>query len=217
MIEHEKQLADRAFANHILLSKLCHDSEIYEYEKGRILYEVFQEKQYQALGYETLNSYIAQPEINLSRSSAYLYKQIWAKFVIELGIVPQELMGVGVTKLRKLIKYVDDDNWPLLLQLARTLSKSDLEKELAEMFGEEPKEKSNRLYLIKLDEDIYGVDWFFLVRAGSIEEAREKAKNKYMEDYLADYERVHSGSINPKFSEIELDNQGVSKPIEIEK
>ena len=207
--------ADQAFANHILLSELCKKAEIYEFEKGRVLYEINKEKQFQVLGYATFDSYIAQPEINMGRSTAYLYKELWKKYVIDLEVDPFTLVGVGVTKLRKLKKYCIRENVIELLNDASQLSRSDLDTMLAERFGVEKPKKSNQLYFIKVEVFMYGCDWYFLVRAADIQEARQKAHTKYMEEYLADPELIAAGQIDPEFSDIELDKQGVSKPIVI--
>lgn len=209
----EEHKADQAFANHILLSELCHKAEIYEFEKGRVLFEINKDKQYQTLGYQTFDSYIAQPEISMSRSTAYLYKELWRVYVVELGVDPSDLVGVGVTKLRKIKGYTTPENVRELLINASQLSKSDMDLFLAERFGVEKPKKSNRLYMIKLDTNMYGCDWYLLARAADIQEARQKAHTKFMEVYLADEERIHSGQIDPQYSEIELDKKGISKPI----
>ena len=212
----EEQQGDRAYANHTLLSELCQRGELYDLEKGRVLYEIHQDKQFQVLGYDTFDAYIAQPELGMSRSTAYLYKDLWKTYVIELQVQPEELVGAGVSNLRKIKKYSTKENVRDLINLASQLSKSDLNAELAERFGEETKpKKSNRLYMVEIDSSMFGVDYYFLVKAEDKSEANQKGYKKYMEDYLADPEMVEAGKIDPQYSDIELDKQGVSKPIAI--
>jgi len=212
----DEQQADKAFANHTLLTELCQRGELYDLEKGRILYDIHQDKLFETLGYPTFDSYIAQPELGMSRSTAYLYKELWRIFVVEMQVEPSELIGVGVTKLRKIKKYISPENIKELLSYASQLSKSDLDIYLAERFGEETKpRKYNRLYLIEIDAGMYGVSYYFLVKAEDIEEANQKANKKHEEDYLYDPEMIEAGKIDPLYSDIELDKQGVSKPIAI--
>jgi hypothetical protein len=214
--KYQEKQGDRAYANHTLLSELCQRGELYDLEKGRVLYEIHQDKQFQVLGYDTFDAYIAQPELGMSRSTAYLYKDLWKTYVVELQVQPEELVGVGVANLRKIKAHTTKENVRDLLNLASQLSKSDLNEELAERFGEETKpKKSNRLYMVEIDTSMYGVDYYFLVRAEDREEANQKGYQKYMEDYLADPEMVDAGKVDPQFSDIELDKQGVSKPIAI--
>lgn len=62
-------------------------------------YEIVRQHAYEALGYETLTAFLAQPEVGLSRSECYAAAKVHEVFVLEHGINPDELAKAGINKL----------------------------------------------------------------------------------------------------------------------
>lgn len=96
-------------------------------------------KAYKQLGHPTLESYLADPDVDIGRRSAYMAMGCYETFVKQLHIDQPLLLTAGVSKLEKVRPYVDATNVADLVNMAATLSRSDLEIELGEMFGAEPK------------------------------------------------------------------------------
>jgi len=99
---------------------------------ARLLKDIKDDKLYESLGYETFESYIAQPELGFDRSSVYRFIQIYDKFVIELGVAPGRLVLTDWTKLRTILPCVNKSNVKELLAKAESLSRSDLRLEILE-------------------------------------------------------------------------------------
>lgn len=206
--EIEKQ-ADNAFENHNLLAKLCTSTEAYNLEIGRLLYEINKGQLYQKLGYDTFNSYIAQPEFHLSRAMAYMYKHVWERFVVELGIEPKELAEAGISKLQAVLPYAEPDNAANLISMAKGLSRSDLNAELEERFGIE-KKKPKGLYVVTLGN---GQPYFFVVKAENQDGAYFLATNKYLAQYESNSMRLYEeASPLSGWFEVVFDSDGVSQP-----
>lgn len=88
--------------------------------------------EFQVLGYATFEDFLACPEINISRETAYLYMRIYAHYVDFLNCDTVLMARAGVSKLamihrngRATKKEVD-----LWLERACELSRSDLGREL---------------------------------------------------------------------------------------
>ena len=208
-----EKLADEAYENHNLLSRLCTSTEAYNLEIGRLLYEINKAELYKNLGYDTFNSYIAQPEFHLSRAMAYMYKHVWERFVIELGIDPKELAEAGISKLQAVLPFAEPNNAADLISKAKGLSRSDLKAELDEMFETE-KRPSKGLYIVLVEGEYYGKQYYMVVKAESLTMAKEEAEKKYYYTYRREYERLAENA-KPPNGEIIFDNNGVSQPIEI--
>jgi hypothetical protein len=52
-----------------------------------------------ALGYESLNEYLAAPEITISRTEFYRLTEVWQRYVVDGGLDPERLYGAAPTKL----------------------------------------------------------------------------------------------------------------------
>ena len=63
---------------------------------------------YEALGYETLAEFLAQPEIGMARSEFFLAAQIHDVFVLEHGIDPDRLAEAGMAKLGVVLPKVKE-------------------------------------------------------------------------------------------------------------
>jgi hypothetical protein len=61
---------------------------------------------YEALGYETLAEFLAQPEVGMSRSEFFTAAKIHEVFVLEHGIEPDRLAEAGMAKLAVVLPKV---------------------------------------------------------------------------------------------------------------
>ena len=134
MQDMEKSQADEAWALHQHLVGLAKSDSINEIDSGGDLWVMFENKYYKTLGYETFESYLASPEVGISRATAYKRKSVYKRFVVELGCKPEKLHAAGVQKLSVIQKYVDEDNVDAWIVLAESLSRSDLKDALADRF-----------------------------------------------------------------------------------
>jgi hypothetical protein len=61
---------------------------------------------WKALGYATLESWLAQPEISIERRHAFLLRQAWDELVVRKGVDPAELRKVDVSKVQAVLPAV---------------------------------------------------------------------------------------------------------------
>ena len=99
-------------------------------ELGRELYWFQREKQFLALDYPTFESYLADPDIDIDRNTAFKLKRVYQKFQLELECTAAVLLPVGADKLDVIRPHVDEDNVDEWLDTAATLSRSDLRHEV---------------------------------------------------------------------------------------
>jgi|TARA_R100001530_G_scaffold116143_2_gene83185 hypothetical protein len=95
---------------------------------GKFLHEMLEDNKYETISGEDTSfaSYLADPEVNISRSTAYRYVGIYRKFVLELGIPLEDLQGLDIIKLDKIQKVVNKKNVKKWLSEIAVLSRSDL-------------------------------------------------------------------------------------------
>lgn len=99
---------------------------------AKSLKEVRDKKLYKQLNIDTFESYIAQPELAFERRSVYNFIEIYENFVEKYNVHPDALLEAGWTKLAKVLPYTNEDNHQIMLEKAKTLSRSDLDKDLVE-------------------------------------------------------------------------------------
>jgi len=122
--------ANDAHARHLRLVDLRNMGETIFLELGRELFEFERDKCYQVLGYASFNSYLADPDIDISPRTAYRLKSVYKKYILDLALPPATLVGAGYTKLSMISSQVDEDNVDAWLVKAGTLSRADIIKEL---------------------------------------------------------------------------------------
>jgi len=98
---------------------------------GEELYYLEKEKQYIECGHPTFESYLADPEVDITRSLAFILKGIYQTFVLDQKVQPVGLFQAGYAKLDVIRPYVNADNVKDLISMAASLSRSDLRKELS--------------------------------------------------------------------------------------
>ncbi|MGD8499786.1 MAG: hypothetical protein PVJ86_04020 [Phycisphaerales bacterium] len=99
-------------------------------ELGEELYHFEREQAYRKLGHDSFNAYLADPEVDISRSLAYRLKGVYKTFVLELGSPAARLLEAGADKLDVIRPHVDEGNVDEWLDTAATLSRSDLKHEV---------------------------------------------------------------------------------------
>lgn len=94
------------------------------------LYHFYYNSDYETLGYNTFESYLADPEVDINRSSAYRLINIYRQYVLSLKCPTVGLLQAGIAKLDMMAKVITDDNAEEWLNKAATLSRSDLKLEI---------------------------------------------------------------------------------------
>lgn len=115
-----------AWARHQHIVALRRHIEETFLELGEALYHLEYGKEYKALGHDSFNAYLGDPEVDISRSLAYRLKGVYQRFVLELGSPPARLLETGAHKLDVIRPHVDEGNVDEWLDTAATLSRSDL-------------------------------------------------------------------------------------------
>ena len=107
-------------------------------ELGKELYWFEREKQYRDLDHPTFDSYLADPDVDISRRLAFILKGVYCTFVLEFNSASDALLKAGYNKLDVIRPYVDQTNVDDLLADAQALSRSDLRKQIKKEYeGEE--------------------------------------------------------------------------------
>jgi hypothetical protein len=106
-------------------------------ELGRGLYEIKAHRHYKAFQHKTFESYIADPDVDVTRSLAYRLIRIYELFQLTLECPSGGLLEAGHTKLDMIAPHVHSENVDELTSKAAALSKSDLRIELKDEFGDD--------------------------------------------------------------------------------
>jgi len=107
------------------------------WQLGKEIYEGIQEKCFIALGYQTPQEWILDPNgigRYVGKSVAYRDRALYEKFVIELGIPQEELEQYDPVKLEKILPLITPENKDDMIGLLDN-SRQDLEESLAELKG----------------------------------------------------------------------------------
>ena len=89
------------------------------------------------MGHPTFESYLADPDVDISRTLAYRLMGVHEMFVELLECPPDGLLAAGPNKLELLIPHVHSLNVDVWVNRAAALSRSDLREELREEFGDD--------------------------------------------------------------------------------
>lgn len=114
---------------------------------SRLLFDVANTKLYHTMGYDSMEEYIATPEVNIKRSWFYDLLRVYRQFVLQYEYTDERLLPIGISKLILLTrnKDVNKENVDDWLATAETLSKSDLIRELnKEKEVDEPSHTSSK-------------------------------------------------------------------------
>jgi hypothetical protein len=108
---------------------------------GRHLYGLKQDDLWRALGHESFDELLADPEINLKRSTAYAMIRIWRVFGLPNEVPTDVLQQIGVDKLDVIagpFEKAEPERAADLLSKAVTLAKSDLQDVVRPLAGGGP-------------------------------------------------------------------------------
>lgn len=104
---------------------------------GERLHQFREMRGWLALGHPTFESYIADPDVDISRTLAFRLIAVHKAFTLMLPCPPGGLLAAGPNKLELLIPHVHSQNVDEWVSKAAALSRSDLRKELREAFGDD--------------------------------------------------------------------------------
>lgn len=100
---------------------------------GEIFWRIREKKLYQSiLGDKeaTFSQYIAQPEIGKSKGHISKLISIYLKYIKELKLRYKDIIGLDIERLYMIIRAVDEKNVDEWLSKIKTLSRSDIFREL---------------------------------------------------------------------------------------
>lgn len=66
---------------------------------GGLLHEFFEERMHEPLGYASQEEFLASPEVEIAPGTAKRMMRVYRGLVLERGVSPEELAGLGYTKL----------------------------------------------------------------------------------------------------------------------
>jgi len=107
-------------------------------ELGHELYDFRLAKQWKELGHPTFNSYIADPDVDLGRMTAFRLMTVYGCYALNLQVTPVLLLEAGYSKLYMLCPYMTSENVREWVDRAGTLSRSDLTKAIKEELKRPP-------------------------------------------------------------------------------
>lgn len=123
-----------AFERHSKIIELRNRAVITFLELGEHLYWFEKEKQYEDIGYKTFEVYLADPDIDISRTTAFKLKGVYETFILELKVPPAGLLPAGYDKLDTIRPYITEENADEWIYKAAALSRIDLRREVRESF-----------------------------------------------------------------------------------
>ncbi len=131
-------IPEKSFVRHQNVKRLCGNLERTFLELGEELFWIENDKDYLNLGHDTFNSYLADPDITIGRTMAFMSKEVYAVYIHQLEVPSStvELLEAGVSKLY-LVRYeVDEENaWDWINDCC-TLSRTDIRKKLGKPIGQ---------------------------------------------------------------------------------
>ena len=92
-----------------------------------LLKQVKEKKLFSDWGHPSFESAIADPDISISRSTAYGLIQVWETWVEKYGKTPDEVAEIPYDKLLLIAPIVDEDNMEEMFENAKALSRQDLQ------------------------------------------------------------------------------------------
>lgn len=148
---------DKAGVGHALEQEILADSQqvMARYLRiGRNLHLVSKNHLYKQLGYDSFEEWRAQPEMNVSRATAYALMKVFEVFVERLKVGLKELEGVDWTKLYAISQFVNPENIAEYLEKVKSLSRTDLQREAAltraRLAGKTPTEAEDQVAVLDI-------------------------------------------------------------------
>ena len=123
-------VAQDAHARREEFLKLHHQASLLQM---KFLYDMWNNRDYEILGFENFKEYAECPEdsggLGVSRSWAVQLARVYDKYVVELGVEPEDIYGTSPRKLYNCIKNVDKGNVDDIIGKAKSLSLRDFDLE----------------------------------------------------------------------------------------
>lgn len=121
--------ADDAWERRQRIIGLVHEIEKNYLEAARELCDAFADRDWQHLGFDSFNAYVADPDgINRSPRTAMQLMEVYERYIITCNLEAAPLLMAGWDKLHRLLPFVTKDNARELVADAGALSRSDLIK-----------------------------------------------------------------------------------------
>lgn len=118
--------SDDAWERHRRIVELRRDLEGSFLALGKELFEFRENEVWKQLEYPTLHAYLADPEVDLGRSTAFRLMAIHHDYVLCYEVPPVGLLEAGNAKLDMLRPYMTSANVEEWVDRAGTLTRSDL-------------------------------------------------------------------------------------------
>ena len=134
--------AEKAFKLHQQLIQLGHSVQKAFILIGKNLYEIQDNDLFKFLGdggYETFNSYLASPELEISRRQAFYLIKVYRIYCKQFGLRVEQMEGAKLSALKATLPVVTDKNYEEWLEKTKVLSLSDVKAEVRrEQSGQDP-------------------------------------------------------------------------------
>lgn len=95
----QQAAADAAFGAHKRVAAAVRTVRVAWVDLARELHGFHAGRLWEALGLDSFESWLAQPEIGLSRRWVYQLIQVWQELILDAGVKPNQLEDVEVSKL----------------------------------------------------------------------------------------------------------------------
>lgn len=137
------EMGRAAHTLHLQVKELAHEIEAKFYALGFVLTRIRDGRLYEALGADSFDAYIADPEIGIPVTTAYRVMRVYALTTANHGSPPllgsDRLLSIGIAKADMirpaLEKAATDDERERIADQAAALSVSDLRRQLASERG----------------------------------------------------------------------------------
>lgn len=125
----QETAAGEAFREHMEIVSLRNEMQQSFFEMGKRLHFFFVRERFKALGYSSFDQYVADPAVDIGARMAYMYKDVFKFYVLDLQRLQADLVPIGVSKLEMLrapiMETGEVDYW---LEQGASLSRSDLQR-----------------------------------------------------------------------------------------
>ena len=128
---------DDAWARHQRIVGLRNEIEQSFLDLGKELHDFHMLEQFKVLQHPTLDSYLADPEVDIGQRTAYRAMAVYRHYALLLETAAAAVSQVGIMKAELLIPYTTQRNVGEWLGRAAALSRSDLKKAIAETYPKE--------------------------------------------------------------------------------
>lgn len=98
--EEQEDLATRAHETEAKIVKACQGIRTMGISLAKNLFEFNEEQMWRVLGYDSLNQFLAGPDIGLSKGHVMKLTRVYRELVVDRGVEMKELVGVDLEKVQ---------------------------------------------------------------------------------------------------------------------